>query len=290
MVETYVPTKGAWSLGQTLLIVDLRPHLPCTASHGSTIYNPLMRWRNLQISARHDVMQLSSNSLFPTAPPIDTLGSIDDLLRGISHDASLENSMTSTDLFWFAHQFSIESYRNMQPCIRYLLEPHHSPYSTSGSPRTNTIPITSSETFVLDATPANNTLESYSNLGLSTWNLPSSAVTSAETCTPSQSWTTGQQMTFDFPTTGLECLLCNRTFTSRKGADSCFFQHWGMKPFPCYGACGEESCTKSYTSRDGLRRHCIPLEQKIVVCHKCGQARSKQNISRHRKTCVWSAD
>jgi hypothetical protein len=39
----------------------------------------------------------------------------------------------------------------------------------------------------------------------------------------------------------LECTLCNKSFSSPNYADVCFFSHLGMKPFPCYGVCGDGS-------------------------------------------------
>jgi hypothetical protein len=39
--------------------------------------------------------------------------------------------------------------------------------------------------------------------------------------------------------TQLECTLCNKKFSSQALADACFLGHLGIKPFPCFGTCGD---------------------------------------------------
>ncbi|PVF90928.1 hypothetical protein CPB86DRAFT_720372, partial [Serendipita vermifera] len=62
------------------------------------------------------------------------------------------------------------------------------------------------------------------------------------------------------------CASCGKMCTSRPRAYTCLLKHIGVKPFTCNGACGTINCPKRYASKAHLNRHCMPPEEKVVIC------------------------
>ncbi|PVG03644.1 hypothetical protein CPB86DRAFT_378813 [Serendipita vermifera] len=81
------------------------------------------------------------------------------------------------------------------------------------------------------------------------------------------------------------CSTCGKTFTSRPRADTCLFNHMGIKPFTCNGGCGLFGCPMRYASRALLTRHCTSFGEKMLICPRCHYISSKQNFARHRRGC-----
>ncbi|PVG03646.1 hypothetical protein CPB86DRAFT_664003, partial [Serendipita vermifera] len=62
------------------------------------------------------------------------------------------------------------------------------------------------------------------------------------------------------------CASCGKMCTNRPRADTCLFNHFGLKPFACSGACGNENCEKTYASEAYLKRHYTPIKKKVTKC------------------------
>ncbi|PVG03635.1 hypothetical protein CPB86DRAFT_810707 [Serendipita vermifera] len=48
--------------------------------------------------------------------------------------------------------------------------------------------------------------------------------------------------------------------------DTVCLPHAEVKPFACFGACGEPLCFKSYATEGYLKRHCLPKERRTISC------------------------
>lgn len=87
----------------------------------------------------------------------------------------------------------------------------------------------------------------------------------------------------DLQTTEFHSLSAELSTLQKASAQDRHFEK--SRQFRCDRTCGDAYCTKAYISKDNLRRHCMPMEKKMVWCLYCGQIRSKQNIARHWKSC-----
>jgi hypothetical protein len=138
---------------------------------------------------------------------------------------SPEDCNSDVNPFWMVHP--------VQPGYQMPLQPN---ISTIGTSSVNTNPFEpSSTTTNLEVIPSTAVLDKDTNFDFSTLESPSTHMTSADLCTTSPSGTAASL------NLGPECTLCNRTFSSQDAANACFLEHLIMKPFPCFGACGDTS-------------------------------------------------